>query len=409
MSVSSAPAATDVPGASGAVPAATPEEILARAKAAVPVLAARAEEIEEARRLPDDIVRLLRSTGVFGMAYPASWGGPDLTPAQQTEVIEALATGDASAAWCAMVGMDSGLFAGFMAEPAARELFPDLDMITAGAIPPKGRADRVPGGYRVKGDWQFGSGITHCDRVIAGVLVYRDGEPEPNPLPVGGRAHWRIIVARPEQFEISDTWYTTGLAGSGSRDYRVKELFVPEEHTFSFANPVVPSPAATPDSILRTMPGVPLGVARAALDHVREMAKKRVDRPTRQPWPQNYRVQMAIAQCESDLLVARHAVYGTLRRQWELLEAGAEIGPDEQVAVALARVNAFRAARTIVSTLFDLVATSAIYKPSPLDRWLRDLNAMCQHATVQDQILQSAGAILLGGKPQNPIALGLPE
>lgn len=406
MSVSDALATSDV---SGAGSAATPEEILARAKAAAPVLAARAEEIEEARRLPDDIVGLLRSTGVFGMAYPASWGGPVLTPVQQTEVIEALATGDASAAWCAMVGMDSGLFAGFMAEEAARELFPDLDMITAGAIPPKGRADRVPGGYRVTGQWQFGSGITHCDRVIAGVLVYRDGEPEPNPLPVGGRAHWRIIVARPDQFEISDTWYTTGLAGSGSRDYQAKDLFVPEEHTFSFANPVVPSPAATPDSILRTMPGVPLGVARAALDYVRDMASKRVDRPTRQPWPQNYRVQMAIAQCEADLLVARHAVYGTLHRQWELLQSGAEIGPDEQVAVALARVNAFRAARTIVSTLFDLVTTAAIYKPSPLDRWLRDLNAMCQHATVQDQILQSAGAILLGGKPQNPLALGLPE
>ncbi|MGA5193262.1 acyl-CoA dehydrogenase family protein [Streptomyces exfoliatus] len=406
MSVSSALATSDV---SAAGPATTPEEILARARAAAPVLAARAEEIEEARQLPDDIVRLLRSTGVFGMAFPASWGGPVLTPVQQTEVIEALAMGDASAAWCAMVGMDSGLFAGFMAEPAARELFPDLDLITAGAIPPKGRAERVLGGYRVTGEWQFGSGITHCDRVIAGVLVYADGEPEANPLPVGGRAHWRIVVARPEQFEISDTWYTTGLAGSGSRDYRAKDLFVPEEHTFSFANPVVPSPSAVPDSILRTMPGVPLGVARAALDYVREMAKKRVDRPTRQAWPQNYRVQMAIAQCEADLLVARHGVYGTLRHNWELLQAGAEVGPDEQVAAALARVNAFRAARTIVSALFDLVTTAAIYKPSPLDRWLRDLNAMCQHATVQDQILQSAGAILLGGKPQNPLALGLPE
>lgn len=387
----------------------SPAEILARAKAAALVLAERAEEIEEARQLPADIVELLRGTGVFRMAFPESWGGPVLTPVQQTEVIEALAVGDASAAWCAMVGMDSGLFAGFMGEAAAHEVFPSLDLITAGAIPPKGRAERVPGGYRVTGDWQFGSGITHCDRVIAGVLVYRGGEPEANPLPVGGRAHWRMIVARPEQFEISDTWFTTGLAGSGSRDYKAKDLFVPEEHTFSFANPVAPGPAATPDSILRTMPGVPLGVARAALDYVRNMAKKRVDRPTRQPWPQNYRVQMAIAQCEMDLVVARHAVYGTLQRQWDLLNAGAEITPDERVAVALARVNAFRAARTIVSTLFDLVTTAAIYRPSPLDRWLRDLNAMCQHATVQDQIVQSAGAILLGGKPQNPIALGLPE
>ncbi|MCX4458636.1 acyl-CoA dehydrogenase family protein (plasmid) [Streptomyces sp. NBC_01340] len=398
----------DSPVISGPVPA-TPDDILARARAVAPVLAERANEIEEARRLPEDIVELLRGSGVFRMAFPESWGGPALTPVQQTEVIEALATGDASAAWCVMVGQDSGLFAGFMAPSAAREIFPSLDLITAGAIPPKGRAERVPGGYRVTGDWQFGSGITHCDRVVAGVLVYRDGEPEPNPLPVGGRAHWRMIVARPEQFELSDTWFTTGLAGSGSLDYKAENLFIPEEHTFSFAAPAVPGPAATPDSILRPMPGVPLGVARAALDYVRTMAERRVDRPTRQPWPQNYRVQMAIAQCEMDLVVARHAVYGTLRRQWELLCSGAEITLDERVAVALARVNAFRAARKIVSTLFDLVTTTAIYRPSPLDRWLRDLNTMCQHATVQDQILQSAGAVLLGGKPQNPIALGLPE
>ncbi|MFD0201499.1 MULTISPECIES: acyl-CoA dehydrogenase family protein [Saccharothrix] len=88
----------------------TASDILARAKDLVPVLRERAADIEAARRLPADVVELLREAGVFRMAVPVSWGGPGMTSAQQTEVVEVLANGDASAAWCAMIGMDSGIY-----------------------------------------------------------------------------------------------------------------------------------------------------------------------------------------------------------------------------------------------------------------------------------------------------------
>jgi acyl-CoA dehydrogenase-like protein len=73
----------------------------------------------------------------------------------------------------------------------------------------------------------------------------------------------------------------------------------------------------------------------------------------------------------------------------------------------LPRVNSFRAARRIVSKLYDLMATTAVYEPSPMDRWLRDTNTMCQHVVAQDQVVQSAGAHVLGGVPQFPFALGI--
>ncbi|MFB7744851.1 acyl-CoA dehydrogenase family protein [Streptomyces sp. NPDC056132] len=383
----------------------TAEDILARAKAIAPILRENAQRIEDNRQLPQDIVELLRGTGVFRMAVPASWGGPELDAVQQTEVIEALAVGDASAAWCAMIGMDTPIYAGFLDEAVARELFDDPDVVTAGAIMPMGRAERVPGGYRVSGQWFFGSGITHSKWVVGGVLVTVDGELETNPR-TGEGPHWRIVVAPQERFEIQDTWDTTGLRGSGSRDYTVRDLFVPEKHTFSFATPRVTGAAATSDAVLRNMPGVPLGVARAALDHVREMAATRFDRAAQTPWAESYRVQTVIAQAEMDLGAARYAVYGSLREQWELLEAGGRQTPDEQVASVLARVGAFRTARDVVARLFDLVATPAVYRPSPLDRWLRDLNTMCQHVIAQDQVIQSAGAHLLGGTPQNAYTVG---
>lgn len=383
----------------------TAEEILARARAVAPRLRERAEDIENNRQLPSDVVELLRGTGVFRMAVPKAWGGPDLDPMQQTEVIEALAAGDASAAWCAMIGMDTPIYAGFLPEDVARRLLADPDAVTAGAIMPMGRAERVPGGYRVTGQWHFGSGITHSTWVVGGVLVTRGGELEPGPA--GAPGNWRIVVAPVEDFEVQDTWYTTGLAGSGSRDYRTENLYVPEEYTFSFGAPRVTGAAATPDAVLRNMPGVPLGVARAAIDHVRQLAATRIDRTTQTPWTDSYRVQTTVAQAEMDLSAARYAVYGSLREQWEILEAGDVPTRDEQVATVLARVGAFRTARSVVASLFDLVATSAVYRPSVLDRWLRDLNTMCQHVIAQDQVVQSAGAHLLGGEPHNAYSVGV--
>ncbi|MEU3144295.1 acyl-CoA dehydrogenase family protein [Streptomyces sp. NPDC006999] len=383
----------------------TAEGILARARAVAPRLRERAEDIENSRQLPPDVVELLRGTGVFRMARPRAWGGPELDAMQQTEVVEALATGDASAAWCAMIGMDTPIYAGFLGEDVARRLLEDPDAATAGAIMPMGRAERVPGGYRVTGQWHFGSGITHSTWVVGGVLVTRGGELEPGPP--GALGNWRIVVAPVEDFEIEDTWYTTGLAGSGSMDYRTENLYVPEEYTFSFTRPRVTGAAATSDAVLRNMPGVPLGVARAAIDHVRRMAETRIDSATRTPWSQSYRVQTAVARAEMDLTAARYAVYGSLREQWEILQAGDVPTPDEQVATVLARAGAFRTARSVVASLFDLVATAAVYRPSVLDRWLRDLNTMCQHVVAQDQVLQSAGARLLGGVPHNAYSVGV--
>ncbi|MFG2646662.1 acyl-CoA dehydrogenase family protein [Streptomyces sp. NPDC048436] len=382
----------------------TADEILTRARAAAPVLRERAEDIEEARQLPADVVELLRGTGVFRMTMPASWGGPELTSAQQTEVIEALATGDASAAWCAMIGADSGIFAGYLDDAVARELFPSLDTITAGFMNPTGRAERVPGGYRVSGNWVFGSGSSHCDLLLAGCRVYRDGEPEADAD--GDPVQWRVMIARPEDFEIHDTWYTTGLAGTASRDYATTDLFVPDEHSFSFDTPRRPGLLhAAPDTILRNMPGVPLGLARAALDHVRGLAAGRVDRASGTPWSQLERVTGTLADCEADLAAARAFVYTGLDQQWARLESGREATPDERVATALARYKAFHTAHAIVTRLYALVGGAAIYrKRSPMDRWLRDVTTMCRHVDAGEQNLKAAGELLLGGRiPQKTL------
>lgn len=380
----------------------TAADLQLRAEKAVPALRDHAAAVEAARSLTPEVVALLRETGVFRAAMPRSWGGPELTSAEQTRLIETIATADASIGWCVMIGMDSGIYSGFLPEDAARELYPRLDMVTAGWIHPQGRAERVPGGYRVSGDWRFGSGITHCDVLAAGCVVYRDGEPEPDPVS-GDPVQWRVALADPSSYEVHDTWFTTGLAGSGSRDYSVRDLFVPEERVFSFHAPHRQGPLhASPDAILRKMSGVPLGVARAALDHVRGLAPGRRDRETGTPWADDPRVQAILAEAEMRLSAARASVYTSLDEQWTRLSLGEDADTDGRVATALARYHAFRTARWIVSTLYDLVGGSSVYRRSPLDRWLRDVNTMCQHAVAQDSVLRTTGEVLLGGTSRSP-------
>jgi alkylation response protein AidB-like acyl-CoA dehydrogenase len=344
---------------------------------------------------------------VFRMGFAKEFGGPALTSAEQTRVLEALSYGDTSVGWCAMVGMDSGLFATYLAESAVREMFPVLDMSTAGMLAAAGVARKVPGGYRLTGRWGFGSGITHADWVFAGAHTQTDGELDRT---TAGKPNWRIMMVRPSQIELIDNWHATGLAGTGSMDYKIDDLFVPDEHTFSFREPRSRSgPLSTPDLQMRKMPGVPLGAARAALDHVREVARTKVNRMTGRPWSDDYRVQVTLGECETDFAAMRHAVYRSLDHRWSLLESGATLAdftPDERVETMLTRLNAFRGGRSIVRRLYDLLATASVHRTSPMDRWLRDLETMCQHFMAQDQITQSAGAFLIGGRPQNPLVLG---
>ncbi len=385
-------------------------EILRRARELAPVLREKAGEIEANRTLPADMVELLRGTGVFGMCFGPEWGGPGLTSMEQTEVVEALAYGDASAAWCAVIGANTGIYANFLDQTVAKDVFPRLDLVVAGLLQPSGKAERVPGGFRLSGRWSFGSGIKHADWVTSGAFLYQDGEPWAAP----GSKHRhdsRQFLVRREQVEVIDNWNPTGLSGSGSCDYTMTDVFVPEEHTYTFATPQGRvTPLTQPDSFTRAMCGVPLGVARAVLDHVHEVATTRYDRMAGQSWSESYRVQTEVARLEAAFNATREGVYGSMRRQWEVLEAGGtldDLTPTERAASPLSWLHAFRSSRAIVARSYDLLQTWSVYRTAPMDRWLRDTAVLAQHLVAQDRILQSAGAYLIGGAPEFGISLGL--
>ena len=377
-------------------------EIIQFARKLVPQVAARANEIAALRRLPADLVADLKAAGVFRMPMPAAWGGPEMSPRAQNEVVEILSAADASVGWCVMIGSDAGFYAAFLEEGAARRLYPDLDMVTAGMLQPAGRAVRVPGGYRISGRWGFGSGCTHADVMVGGCLVFAGDAPV---MTERGLPEWRVMMAPSSSWQVLDTWHTTGLAGSGSNDYVAQDLFVPEEHSFSlFDKPRRSGPLyAFPGMFFANMHGVPLGLARRAIDVVAALAGEKLVIPEMVRMKDLPRVRAALARAEMQLGAARAYTFETLDAVWACLQERGELGRELRVALSLSRVNAFRAAREIAQAMVDTAGTTAIYTTSPLDRLLRDAITMSQHVVAQERLLEMVGGLLLGDEPRMPI------
>ena len=106
-----------------------------------------ASQYDELRKLPADIVEEVRDAGIMRMNMPKIWGGPEMTPMEQVEVIEALARADASVGWCSFIWCDSGIYSGYLEDSGGREMYPRLDMATSGWIHPLAPAHKVDGGY----------------------------------------------------------------------------------------------------------------------------------------------------------------------------------------------------------------------------------------------------------------------
>lgn len=380
-------------------------DILANARALAESIRTKdlASEYDRIRRLPADIVGQIREAGIMRMNMPRIWGGPEMTSMEQVEVIEALARADASVAWCSFIWCDSGLYSGYLDDSVAREMYPRLDMATSGWVYPAAVAERVPGGFRVSGQWMFGSGCNHCDWLAAGVVEVVDGAPV---LDEKGKPFWRILMAKPQEFEILDTWYTTGLRGTGSNDYRVQDLFVPEEHSFSFLQPAKREGTlwAKPDSLLRKMSGVPLGVAADAIDTAIAMLRDKADRISGIAYRDMPRVQLAVAESQALLGSARSYVFSSLEAQWRKLETGEPLTERERANVWLSRTNAFQSARKVVTLLYDTLGAGAVYSDrGPFDRHMRDIQTACQHIVGQTKAWEGVGQILLGGEAQSPL------
>ena len=130
-------------------------DCIARARQLAPLLEAAAPRIDAARELPLDVLDAMHAAGMFRLLVPGSLGGAELDPATYIQCVEAIASGDASVAWCMNQGSGCSMSAGYLAPDVAREVFGGERDVLAWGMGPGAKAIRVEGGWRVTGTWRF--------------------------------------------------------------------------------------------------------------------------------------------------------------------------------------------------------------------------------------------------------------
>jgi alkylation response protein AidB-like acyl-CoA dehydrogenase len=366
----------------------------------LPVIRSRREEIERGRRMPRDLVDDLRGAGIFRLTVPRALGGDEAAPAEIMRAIETVATADGSAGWCVMIGISGNSVAGYMNESGAREVFADPSAPTAGLAAPAGSAVRVEGGVRVSGRWPFASGITHCDWVWAGCLVMDGGQPRMTP-----HGPEIIHVCMPvSQVEIHDTWYVSGLCGTGSHDFSAADVFVPDRRIFALLDPAGHRPEPLfqmpPLSLfVSQLASVSLGIARAALDELTELAQTKAPSLYQAVLADKAVPQVEVARAEGSLGAARAFLYETVDDMWQAVSAGRQPSMRQLALVRIAGNQVVETAASVAKTANTLAGGSSIYTRSPLQRHARDADAVTHHFTVAPHAWEEAGRVLLGRQP----------
>ena len=377
----------------------TVSEVRKAAAALGPQIREAAEETEQGRRLPPRIAQAIKECGVFGMAMPPAWGGAGLDPLEQLRVIETLARFDASAGWCAMIGIDGGWYSSFLDQDVARELFRDANAATASSILFAGNAKRVDGGYRVSGRWPFVSGCQHSECwAFTCNVIDQGGKRIPE---------MRLVYVRASMGQVLDTWYSTGLRGSGSHDVELKDVFVPEAHTISFPQFQAQRPGplwAFPLLFLYVFPGVALGVARAAIDAFIDIANRREITIAalggqRVLLRTAAAAQSTVAQAEGLVRSSRSHIFQVMGEIWATLMRGESLSTQLRASYTIAVTNAHRNCTKAVDLLFKANGGSSVYARGPLDRCFRDMHTINQHHLASSAFDEKAGQVLLGLEP----------
>jgi alkylation response protein AidB-like acyl-CoA dehydrogenase len=356
-----------------------------------------ADDIEQARRIPAEVSRQMAEAGIYRLGVPAAIGGLEAPPAISSQVFETLARGDASCAWVAFIGATSGTALASIPEAAAKAVFTHPDTLLTGVFAPTGRAEKVAGGFRVSGRWQWGSGSQNADWVLAGCLLTDNGEPL---LDESGRPRNHMMLLPAGEIEFLDTWQVSGLCGTGSLDYQVEDLFVPEERAVGY----LPTEAAK--TALYAFPNftflalgigaVCMGIARAAIDELVALGVEKKRRGARKTIAHKSSAQAALAAAEGGLRSARLFYYDALDRAWESARTEGEVSVELRRDLRLATTHAVQVSADVVDEMYKLGGGTSVYKTSRLQRYFRDIHVATQHIMVAPQTLETVGSLLFG-------------
>ena len=368
-----------------------------RAGAVATELAARAGAAEEQRHIHAESFRAMKRADLFRAYTPARFGGYELHPRYFWRIAAEIAKGCPSSAWVYSVMSCHTFVVALFPEQAQEEVFgADPNAGLSGVLPDRTTATRVDGGYILKkGVWPFASGCHNADWFVLGAQL--------PGLPPGHDKSFFLVP--PEDIEINDDWYVTGLRATGSNSVRLKEdeYFVPEHrmlkaetalaHKQGTWRPLLYRAPFSPLLVLSLSAGTTMGAATGALEYYEELLQTRSARPMvyTDDIPKirlsstHHTLGDATARLEAARLLTDHAC--DLCYEAAVNNTGI-LGSAERARIRMYGVNAMHMCREVVNSLFQDSGGSALHESNPMQRYYRDINAMAMHEAMHDGIIK---------------------
>jgi alkylation response protein AidB-like acyl-CoA dehydrogenase len=379
--------------------------LVARAKALAPLIASAAERVEKDRQIPADVLAAMHDARLFRTLIPRSIGGEEVEPGFFFQVMETIAGADASVGWC--LGQNSGvsMAAAYLDPEVARELFGGHDAAVASGAPSgNARAIAVDGGYRVTGHWHFASGSRHS-QWIGGHSTICEPDGTPRLGSNGKPLEQRTMFFPKSKATVTDTWRVIGLRGTGSDDYAVNDLFVPEAYSFtreSDADRRETGPLYR-FSIFNMFGmgfcAVALGIARTVLNDFITLAKSKRAHSSGKPLSENNLIQTQIGLSQARLGAARAYVLDSYAQLYAQAAAGERINFDQRLASRGVTCFAIQQAREVVDFAYHAAGANSIFDKNPFERRFRDLHTVTQQSQAHLENFEALGQKLLGIEP----------
>jgi alkylation response protein AidB-like acyl-CoA dehydrogenase len=374
------------------------EDWLGRVDKIAPIIEEHRETAERERRTPRPVFDALREAGLTRMWVSRSFGGAQASIEVGSAAVQALARLDASVAWQVGVQGAIGRLSDYLSEEVAAELFEEHAGLVVGGVNPAGRAEPVEGGFRVEGTWSFASGSAHADWLVCAAPVFQDGERVEGP----GGPEMRMCFFPAREAEMLDTWHTAGLRGTGSENFSLHGLFVPERYTVRYLD-MLRAPRERPSRAYPigyydfgpfTSASTALGVARAAVEHVRDLALGKVPAASGATVAASHTAQEKFARASS-LVLSSTALLQNAARQ--AVDFGTSGGDDLSALVRLTAATVAEQSVAAVDLAYVLAGSSSLFQASPLDRCMRDVRGATKHITLSSSHFETVGQYLLGG------------
>ena len=211
------------------------QPVVQAAAALQPELRRYHDQLEREQRLPPALVEQLHAAGFYRMVIPRSLGGLQVDPLTYLRVVELLAEGAGSVGWNLANNSIGQLVTLGLPDEGVHEIHGQgTPSVMAGtAVQGGGQAVPVDGGYRVSGCWRFGSGCQESSWMLGSFQILDGGQPRRSPD--GTSIYWRGVFPRSEAQVVEGSWDVSGLRGTGSFDWTVEDVFLPERRTMVHA------------------------------------------------------------------------------------------------------------------------------------------------------------------------------